>query len=105
MPATEPELVEALLRLRQYGIMKGETIKFYPYNELNGESCLAVLGRSFFDLQDLIAPGQHRYQPYVDYFTTNGLIPANRPYIGKSIPRKEIFLLCKGVLEKKGLIG
>lgn len=70
----QAELDEALRRLRQYGLMKGANNSFFPAAELNGEECLALLGRSFYGLKD--APNSSpRYQPYLDYFKVHTLIP------------------------------
>lgn len=108
----QAELDEALLWLRQYGIMKWSNGMFEPSAELKWEACLALLGRAFYGLQDVPAGSKRvwssnelpRYQSYFDYFKSHTLIDNNRPFIGNSIPRQDIFLVVKDVLKNKGLI-
>ncbi len=100
----QAELDESLRRLRQYGLMKWSNGSFFPAAELNGEECLALLWRSFFGLKDATSSSP-RYQSYRDYFTTHSIIPTDRPYINKHIPRQDIFLVTKRVLVAKWLIA
>lgn len=98
----DAELDEALVRLQKYGIMKGHSGNFYPKKQLLGEELLALLGRIFYDLSDNVTG--HRWQNYLTTFIDEGIVAADRSYIGKAAPRKEVFLLFSIVLQRKGVI-
>jgi hypothetical protein len=92
------ELNEALLWLWQYGLMKwypNET--FWPFAPLLFEQALALLGRSFFKLQDM--DGSVWYQTYLNYFQQNGYLDGLSVTVGKPILRKDIFLLVWKVIK------
>ena len=92
----DPELTTALKKLRQYGLMKwyGSGL-FWPFDHVLSEQVLALLGRSFFDLQD--ATSGTWYATYVSYFLWHQYISPDRPKLGKPLLRKDFFLLCEKV--------
>ena len=94
----EPELDEALLWLWQYGLMKWyPNGKFWPFEPILFEQLLALVGRSFFKLQD--ASGASWWQTYLTYFQNNGYLSWVIGKIGKSILRKDCFLLLSRVIK------
>lgn len=94
----EPELDEALVRLRQYGLMKWyPNGKFWPFDTVLYEQFLALVGRSFYKLQD--AAGAQRWQPYLTYFQQQGHLSGVEAKIGKSILRKDCFLLLSRIVK------
>lgn len=94
----EPELDEALLWLWQYGLMKWyPNGKFWPFEQLVYEQLLALLGRSFFKLQD--SSGASRWQSYLTYFQQHGYLSWLQAKIGKPILRKDCFLVVSRVVK------
>lgn len=94
----QPELEEALRHLWQYGLMKWyPNNTFWPSNLLLYEQALALLWRSFFNLQDF--NGSVRYQTYLTYFQQHGYLDGVSAQFGKPLLRKELFLLVWKVLK------
>lgn len=97
------ELVESLKWLQKYGIMVGNNWIFDPDRSMTGEEWIAVLGRLIFGLKN--ADNGMRYKNYVNFFENNKFIMKNWFYLGKSIIRKDAFLVLYRVLKSKGLIS
>lgn len=99
LPWGDPELQEAVLWLWQYGLMKwSPNWLFAPYAPLLSEQILALLGRSFFWLQD--ATSWARYQPYLTYFQTHGYLVDMVRKMWIPVLRKEVFLVVWRVVKR-----
>jgi hypothetical protein len=97
------ELDDALKSLQKYGIMMGNQWNFFPNDNVKWEEWIAVLGRFFWGLKN--AHEGTWYNPYVHSFEEKNFIMKNRFYLGKSIVRKDAFLVLYRVLKNKWFLN
>lgn len=94
----EPELDEALRYLFQYGLMKWYASGlFWPFDIVHLDQAVAVLGRTFFGLEDDLTWSSW-YGPYFRYFTSHGYLEGISPSPDKPLLRKDLFLLLSRVI-------
>lgn len=96
------ELIQSLKWLQKYGIMVGNNWIFDPDRPMTGEEWIAVLGRLLFGLKN--ADNGMRYKNYITFFENNKFIMKNWFYLGKSIVRKDAFIVLYRILKSKNLI-
>lgn len=101
--ADNNELLEALKWLQKYGIMAWSNGIFDPNRAVTWQEWIAVLWRLLFGLKN--SDNGMRYKNYVNFFEENKFIMKSWFYLGKSIVRKDAFLVLYRVLKNKWLIS